>query len=511
MTLLVTPSARRDDLGLVRAARQLGIHFLLLRGHIAQLEDWMADHRPSGQGLTVEDVEDAARWESESGWLARALVGAGYLVELDGALALAGWAERQAVLADRLTAEDRYDTELLRARRERDRMSKKSGRVRRTSADASADTSADPAPSSVPAASPRSDGSPHPSLTHPPSPPSTPPPPACAEPLADERSTPEPAADDPVVVTFPVVGAGRRGATAWALHRSHAAKLAEAFPAADVEAEARKALAWIEANPTKRKTPRGMPEFLRAWCAKVQDRGGGRPGPGSGPTPAALAGDQRAAIEAWLVGFNAGLDRGLGALPEEPPSERTTERDGPLAERYRSWAAAPSTASWCTPQAATAAARAMCARARKAQKPAATLGALLARRGWLEDLLTNGEASYRPKPAATPTTSPAPSTQPRPVRVEETPERKLARLREIESSGMGGEEVRQRIAALELELGEQRGETVVVPDAPEAVADVVARVAGKLTAPGRRSAYRARARASPAALPLWPTHPTIEA
>ena len=44
-------------------------------------------------------------------------------------------------------------------------------------------------------------------------------------------------------------------------------------PGVDILGEARKALAWANANPTKRKTARGMAKFLLSWMGRVQDRG----------------------------------------------------------------------------------------------------------------------------------------------------------------------------------------------------------------------------------------------
>lgn len=47
-----------------------------------------------------------------------------------------------------------------------------------------------------------------------------------------------------------------------------------AYPAVDVEQELRKMGAWLDANPTKRKTKRGIDRFINTWLAKEQDRGG---------------------------------------------------------------------------------------------------------------------------------------------------------------------------------------------------------------------------------------------
>lgn len=121
----------------------------------------------------------------------------------------------------------------------------------------------------------------------------TPPPSPSPSPSSDssapvfDRSKPAPLAlvpiDTPraeVVITFPAVGPGPK---AWNLTELQRKELALAFPAVDVLAEARKALAWINANPTKRKTAGGYLRFLTSWLIRTNDRPGGAPGPGPRP------------------------------------------------------------------------------------------------------------------------------------------------------------------------------------------------------------------------------------
>jgi hypothetical protein len=58
------------------------------------------------------------------------------------------------------------------------------------------------------------------------------------------------------------------------------------YPGIDVLQECRAALAWVRANPTKRKTAGGMPRFLINWLNKSQDRAKGtaqRPTQPTGP------------------------------------------------------------------------------------------------------------------------------------------------------------------------------------------------------------------------------------
>ncbi len=92
----------------------------------------------------------------------------------------------------------------------------------------------------------------------------------------EENSCPEPAspASGPAeqsILTFPTSGKVK----AWDLFPSKVRELQDAFPALDVVAEARKALAWVQANPAKRKTSNGMSRFLFGWMGRTQDRGGG--------------------------------------------------------------------------------------------------------------------------------------------------------------------------------------------------------------------------------------------
>lgn len=48
----------------------------------------------------------------------------------------------------------------------------------------------------------------------------------------------------------------------------------EAYPAVDVRAELKKMIAWLDANPKKKKTPRGIARFITGWLEREQNRGG---------------------------------------------------------------------------------------------------------------------------------------------------------------------------------------------------------------------------------------------
>lgn len=49
------------------------------------------------------------------------------------------------------------------------------------------------------------------------------------------------------------------------------------YPAVNVLQEVKKAKAWLQANPAKAKTYRGMAKFLNGWMSRQQDKGGSMP------------------------------------------------------------------------------------------------------------------------------------------------------------------------------------------------------------------------------------------
>lgn len=50
----------------------------------------------------------------------------------------------------------------------------------------------------------------------------------------------------------------------------------ETYPAVDVEQELRRMTAWLDSNPTKRKTRRGIERFINNWLVRTQDSGGSK-------------------------------------------------------------------------------------------------------------------------------------------------------------------------------------------------------------------------------------------
>jgi hypothetical protein len=78
------------------------------------------------------------------------------------------------------------------------------------------------------------------------------------------RPTPEDTS--PVVLTFPTSGKPE----CWQLRQGQIVTWIGLYPAVNVEAECRRALAWVMANG--RKTAKGMPSFLVRWLSRSTDR-----------------------------------------------------------------------------------------------------------------------------------------------------------------------------------------------------------------------------------------------
>lgn len=51
-------------------------------------------------------------------------------------------------------------------------------------------------------------------------------------------------------------------------------KWRDAYPAVDIEQELKKMAAWLDANPKRKKTRRGINRFITIWLSREQDKGG---------------------------------------------------------------------------------------------------------------------------------------------------------------------------------------------------------------------------------------------
>lgn len=95
------------------------------------------------------------------------------------------------------------------------------------------------------------------------------------------KTSAEPPSDStPTICEFPTVGRVQR----WPLTQGRVDAWAQSYPNVDVPGECRKAFTWIEANPERRKTAKGMPAFLVNWLNRAVNRGtGSTPPAGRGP------------------------------------------------------------------------------------------------------------------------------------------------------------------------------------------------------------------------------------
>ena len=74
----------------------------------------------------------------------------------------------------------------------------------------------------------------------------------------------------------PVLTLLLRGGGLYAIGADELGRLTLAHPEADVPHELPKMAAWLMANPSRRKTRKGMPRFLNSWLARAaEDRKSG--------------------------------------------------------------------------------------------------------------------------------------------------------------------------------------------------------------------------------------------
>lgn len=83
----------------------------------------------------------------------------------------------------------------------------------------------------------------------------------------------------------------------------------DTYPAVDVEGELKRMIAWLESNPTKKKTRRGINRFINSWLARTQDRGGSRTGQQAEAEPDTGHNDYYDIIKEY---------RGLPRTPDDP-------------------------------------------------------------------------------------------------------------------------------------------------------------------------------------------------
>lgn len=208
-----------------RLARRLKISKVAALGHVVRLLCWVGSNKEHGvlNGTDPEDLADVCGWEGDPDALLAALEESGWLDRDDSGLSVHEWMDRQG--------------RSFRARERQKRYSARQADVSVTS------------------------GRRHP-----------------VRDVRDVRDVPKEknscaetlnvSPPSPAVFDFPCDGK----APSWPLTEAYLAELKALFPGLDVAQQARLALAWIKANPDKRKTARGMPAFLTRWLTKATDQ-----------------------------------------------------------------------------------------------------------------------------------------------------------------------------------------------------------------------------------------------
>ena len=85
---------------------------------------------------------------------------------------------------------------------------------------------------------------------------------------SDDHSAPE-----PTIFTLPL-----NDGSSYEVTQSEIDEYSELYPAVDVAQEIRGMIGWIKANPTRRKTRRGIKRFMNSWLSRAQDQGGTKGG-----------------------------------------------------------------------------------------------------------------------------------------------------------------------------------------------------------------------------------------
>ncbi|MBK6854661.1 MAG: hypothetical protein IPG93_24585 [Burkholderiales bacterium] len=221
---------------------RLGCSELEARGIVLTVWSWTIESEPDGDldGWTAEALARVWGWRGDAAVFVEALVGAGLLDEENGALRVHDWMEH---------AEGWKDADRKRKERQKKRRA--------------------PRPENVQDASGTIQGL---SGKRPPE--------RRGEEKRGEEDCAAPPSQAPSVISVPC-----SGGKSFAVTQSQIDRWKELFPAVDVLTTVRRAVAWAEANPRKRKTAARMASWLATvWLARAQDEGGERPRYGVAPT-----------------------------------------------------------------------------------------------------------------------------------------------------------------------------------------------------------------------------------
>lgn len=102
---------------------------------------------------------------------------------------------------------------------------------------------------------------------------------------------------EPVFIELPLTGSKSHPVAA-----SRLPYYRNLYPAVDVEAELRKMVGWLNSNPARRKTARGIEAFINSWLSRAQDSGPRIPVFGAGVNKQeALEARNRAVAQSWVA------------------------------------------------------------------------------------------------------------------------------------------------------------------------------------------------------------------
>lgn len=89
---------------------------------------------------------------------------------------------------------------------------------------------------------------------------------------------------EPETVSPPVISLPLNDGSFYPISKEQCHEWAGLYPAVDVIQQLRGMVGWLNANPSRRKTKRGINAFVNRWLSKEQDRGGSKTSPAKGGT-----------------------------------------------------------------------------------------------------------------------------------------------------------------------------------------------------------------------------------
>lgn len=89
---------------------------------------------------------------------------------------------------------------------------------------------------------------------------------------------------EPETVSPPVISLPLNDGSFYPISQEQCHEWAGLYPAVDVIQQLRGMVGWLNANPSRRKTKRGINAFVNRWLSKEQDRGGSKTSPAKSGT-----------------------------------------------------------------------------------------------------------------------------------------------------------------------------------------------------------------------------------